>query len=1355
MGLGAPGARASIEGLEEPQATPDGVTFVLSAPEGTGRIVREDGELPRLDVAGIPSICERGGWLLPARSVWVGIPREGGVEVSFDPLDRSPLRLDEGGGSQLPLGLLGRGSVEVGPPSWIRNQRVVAVTWIPLVPAAGDAAWEGGVRIRLRFQGARDAAPAPVGRDSWEQLYADLLVNYEQARSWRRAGIARPRARGDSFSTTDNPWFRIEVASHGVYAIEGADLQAAGLGDLSQIVPEKLRLFTGSGLSLPEDASVADVPAWLNEIAIHLDGMNDGRFEPQDKILFRGLGPDGWYGEFGQPDHAYERYRTDEFSSVNTYWLSWGDFTGEALRWTESAGLPVPDPILTEARARIHYERNQIWDPTPSEMSTGSAPYPSNLPAWERWYWLQVIATSRETRSRIDFTVPDPVSGSTGRFLARVWGASWDFSTTFRDHYARLIIGSDSVEVSWDDKVHRDLVLQDLPLEGEEHELILTAPYKSDPNPNVFRQDRWYLAWFEVDYQRKLVARGDSLDFVVDPGSSRRGFAVSGISDTAATAILDVTDPLMPRPIAPAWEREGNFHRAIFGVDPLASAERRIAVVNLDAARTPRITIDAPPPAGYLRDRRDAVDYILITHASYGEAAEILASWRREHSGEGNGFRVAIVDVQDIYDEFSAGRLDPTAIRNFLRVAFEQWNGGDPSAAPAYVLLLGDTTFDFRDRLKQGAWVTVPTYEGFYDASLMRTVYSPQFASDDWFVLYDPFPDPSLDMAIGRLPADTPARALAMVEKVRNYESTQDTGSWRQRATLVADDVCQGLRCDYPLMFTHTRQTEALADDVLPVGLERDRVYLYEYGNECIYDRKPVAAAALRKSIDDGTLIVNYTGHGSEVQLADEKILEPSGVASMTNADRLFFFLTASCSVGKFDFAGEGLSEALVRRPGGGAIAALSATAVAYSPSNAELNRQFFLGTFPDRDFARSRPLGEALVRAKIVMGAFSALNNRRYPLLGDPAVRLSATPSSIRMQVETVRAAGAVAPDTLMRGARVVLRGQVVDGAGSIIDDFRGAVNLRVYDAEIRRDETADCRESRFQATYNLTGAAILRQTAAVENGRFEISFVTPAVLRSGVRGWGQIYGYALSEDGRSASGGLDSLVVTENQPLLADDGEGPRIVLTPEGDPEQLASGALWRAVLSDSSGINITQLVSNRSVIMQIAEGTRLAHVEDLSDSVRFSEGYAEGHLRFRLPEGLAGGRRYRLTLSASDNLNQGGSASADFYLVEGAGSGLTLDRVFNVPNPTEGATTFFVEMSQQAEITIRVFTVGGRTIRELLPGTLTPSEGLEKGIYWDGRDAEGASLANGVYFYKVSIRGRNGEKRDRVERLAVLR
>ena len=118
------------------------------------------------------------------------------------------------------------------------------------------------------------------------------------------------------------------------------------------------------------------------------------------------------------------------------------------------------------------------------------------------------------------------------------------------------------------------------------------------------------------------------------------------------------------------------------------------------------------------------------------------------------------------------------------------------------------------------------------------------------------------------------------------------------------------------------------------------------------------------------------------------------------------------------------------------------------------------------------------------------------------------------------MRPLGAAAPDTLMRGARVVLRGDVVNADGSPALDYQGQAAIHVYDSEIRRDESVECFGTGFSATYNLTGATILRQTAAVTNGRFEIAFVTPSVLRSGEKGWGQIYAFAPAEDRRRSGG-------------------------------------------------------------------------------------------------------------------------------------------------------------------------------------------------------------------------------------------
>ena len=224
---------------------------------------------------------------------------------------------------------------------------------------------------------------------------------------------------------------------------------------------------------------------------------------------------------------------------------------------------------------------------------------------------------------------------------------------------------------------------------------------------------------------------------------------------------------------------------------------------------------------------------------------------------------------------------------------------------------------------------------------------------------------------------------------------------------------------------------------------------------------------------------------------------------------------------------------------------------------------------------------------------------------------------------------------------------------------------------------------------------------------------------------------------------------------PPASADQEGPSIELRVEGDLEQLPAGALWEVTLVDSSGINITQLVPSRSVLLRIEEGTRLVYLEDLAPRVQFPEGYQVGRLDFRLPEALETGQRYRLTLEASDNRDHRASASTEFLLAGPGGDQFTLGQVYNVPNPMERGTTFFVEISRPAEVTIQIFTANGKRIREVRAGMLNPTQAGGLGIHWDGFDEEDDRLANGVYFYKVSVQGEDGQRASRIERLAVLR
>ena len=64
---------------------------------------------------------------------------------------------------------------------------------------------------------------------------------------------------------------------------------------------------------------------------------------------------------------------------------------------------------------------------------------------------------------------------------------------------------------------------------------------------------------------------------------------------------------------------------------------------------------------------------------------------------------------------------------------------------------------------------------------------------------------------------------------------------------------------------------------------------------------------------------------------------------------------------------------------------------------------------------------------------------------------------------------------------------------------------------------------------------------------------------------------------------------------------------------------------------------------------------------------------------------------------------------------------------------------------------IFTLSGRKIWS----AEGPARANDNAIAWDGRDADGDAVANGVYLYKLEVRTAEGRTLSRVERLARVR
>jgi hypothetical protein len=338
-------------------------------------------------------------------------------------------------------------------------------------------------------------------------------------------------------------------------------------------------------------------------------------------------------------------------------------------------------------------------------------------------------------------------------------------------------------------------------------------------------------------------------------------------------------------------------------------------------------------------------DLVIISHRDFMNSLEPLKKLR-----ESQGLRVALIDVEDLYDEFSFGNKSPKALKDFLSLAKNKWH-----KPPRFVLFVGDASFDPRNYLGLGEMDYVPT-------RLIDTVYM-ETASDDWFVDFNN--DGLPDMAIGRLPVQTKEEAAIVVSKIVGYEKS----SKKNEALLVAD------RADNSDDFNFEGASEEVRA-LLPTYLTVRKIFRGEFSSDA------QAKAELLNGINQGALLVNFIGHGSVESWRG--ILTSDDADGLINGLQLPFFVNMTCLNGFFQNPyGETLAEALMKASGGGAIAIWTSSGLTEPDKQAVMNKELIKLIFG----RGPTTLGEATAKAK---ASISDQDIRRtWILFGDPTTRL------------------------------------------------------------------------------------------------------------------------------------------------------------------------------------------------------------------------------------------------------------------------------------------------------------------------------------------------------------------------------
>jgi len=318
---------------------------------------------------------------------------------------------------------------------------------------------------------------------------------------------------------------------------------------------------------------------------------------------------------------------------------------------------------------------------------------------------------------------------------------------------------------------------------------------------------------------------------------------------------------------------------------------------------------------------------------------------------QAEGRSVAVVNVDDVYDEFNFGERTPYAIRDFLHTATAAWTN-----KPHYLLLGGDASVDPRGYLGFGFFDFVPTK--IVITSELKT------ASDDWF---SDFNDSGFaTIATGRLPARTASDMQTIVDKILNYTNGQ-AGSWTNQSMMVADID------DSSASFS---QAALSVQKMLPQTMNVSDVFASTLG-------AGTARQNLLAGINAGQLLVNYNGHGS-VEIWGSGLFDDSAATSLTNGTKLPLFVAMNCLNGFFhDVYTQSLAEALMLAPNGGAVSVWASSGLTDPGPQFQMDQQLVKTLFSQP----STTLGDAVLFAK--SGIADSNVRKTFILFGDPLMRL------------------------------------------------------------------------------------------------------------------------------------------------------------------------------------------------------------------------------------------------------------------------------------------------------------------------------------------------------------------------------
>ncbi|WP_406684856.1 type IX secretion system sortase PorU [Seonamhaeicola sp. MEBiC1930] len=1122
-------------------------------------------------------------------------------------------------------------------------------------------------------------------------------------------------------------WYKFYVDTTGVFKLSKSFLQRLGV-NVNSVDPRNIRLFGNGGSMIPFENS-EPYPFDVTENAIKFVGEEDGIFNDEDYILFYAKGPKGYNEESNTNINCY----TDR----TNYFINVGSASGKRIQpFSQPNGTPnlvintfhdyqfheIDESNIAFLGRRwfgdnFDSDSNKVFNFVFPDLVTSQ---PINLKVF--------VASTGATSTSMDVSVNgSPVS------TLNISGASTPALANGASYNGNVNVGNSNIEITLD--------------------------YNNQGNPSA----RAYLDYISIEAERALKFYGNQFEFKNNNVISVSGIGQYDITDASGiTEIWDVTDIYN---VSNFLNEESSSNLSF--TSELGSLKTYIALSPQDYFEpkfdSNTTVLNQNIKGTIFQDNSGSfqdIDYLIVSPNNMLSEAERLAEINRNQYN----LNVKVVGLDEIYNEFSTGNQDVGAIRNLVKYIYD--NASAPESRIKYLCLFGDGSFDYKDRIQNNTNI-VPSWHSYNSFNLTNS-----FVSDDFYGMMDDNEgtmqsSDRLDIAVGRILADTPQRATELVDKIASYYLKDSFGSWRNNFVLLSDDVDEDW--EGSLQGTTDNVGNLVSQEKPFINVVKIHSDAFQQESSAGGDRYPQVTTEFVNAIDNGALVVNYFGHGGEDGLAQERFFLKTDIEGLRNYCKLNCFVTVTCEFTKFDNPfRETAGEFTYWSKQAGAIGLITTTRqifVSFAITFNSILGQYLFSysdndTFSDYEYPT---MAEALRLAKNDRSISGNSQRRLIFFIGDPAMKLAFPKPNIRLTKLNDIPIGQ-STDTLKALSHVKLSGEVADIAGNVMSNYNGKLSATIYDKSIERQTLANdgtrLNDELVQLDFETLGEIIFRGQASVSNGVFEFDFVVPKDIGIPV-GYGKISFYAENEESLEDQTGasVNTIRIGGINENAAEDNIGP--VITLYMNDENFVSGGITNesptllAKLEDENGINTSSGIGHDIVAIIDGDETNPIVLNDYYQTE--VDDYQKGVVSFPLSNIEPG--LHTMTLKAWDVYNNSSIAEIQFVVYD-ENQELVINNVLNYPNPFVNYTEFWFNhnSSEALDVSIQIFTVSGKLVRTLngqTTGGFKSTSSLSKDIVWDGRDDFGDKIGKGVYIYKLTVYSSLSNKKvEKIEKLVIL-